>query len=430
LIQEKGFSIIAVEADWPDAYRVNRYVRTNISSSDQNSDQALSGFKSRFPVWMWRNTVVKDFVDWMKEYNTKVNNSANEIGFYGLDVYSMNASRDAVIEYLETVDPELAAKAKKSYGCFDRFSRDTDTYSYKVGMGLASDCEDSVIKVLNQMLQHQAELMESDDTIEDDRYFYAKQNAKVVKNAENYYRNMIGGDNTWNIRDGHMLETLVDLLKYYSDKTGKQRKAIVWAHNSHIGAANQTQVSDEGEVNIGQLCREEFGLNKTFNVGFTTYTGTVTASSKWNGDPEFKKVNEGLAGSFEKLFHESLSQMNNTDRFMLLFRSAVQNAKLATSTLINQLSRDRLERAIGVIYAPRTERYSHYFNCKISKQFDAIIHIDKTSALHPLELHPKWNAEMKKHAPLAFPGLKDPSKIAEQRGQSTQDFVNLKNVIQ
>jgi erythromycin esterase-like protein len=401
LITEYGFSIVAVEADWPDAYRVNRYVRTNFSTKDKTPAKALGNFQ-RFPTWLWRNTVMTEFISWLRDYNIQQHDISNECGFYGLDIYSLQNSKEEVIKYLNQVDPKLASTVRKYYGCLDRFSCDPDTYSYKVGLGLSSDCRDAVIKALNDMLKREEDIMAADNLPEEDSYFYAKTNARVVANAENYYRNMINGDNTWNIRDKAMFETLVDLITYMSEKSGRKKKVVVWAHNTHVGDASQTESKNMGEINIAQLVREHFGLKKVFNIGFTTFKGTVTATSKWQGNPEFRVLKEGLPGSYERLFHDSLAYMEHirNDRFMLVFRSnnpSVPKGILASTDVIQELGRNRIERAIGIVYSADTERESHYFHCKISKQFDAVIHIDTTMALTPLEQSREWAFERNKH---------------------------------
>lgn len=401
LISEYGFSIVAVEADWPDAYRVNRYVRTNFTTRDKAPAKALGNFQ-RFPTWLWRNTVMTEFISWLRDYNIQQHDISNECGFYGLDIYSLENSKEEVIKYLNQVDPKLAATVRRYYGCLDRFSCDPDTYSYKVGLGLSTGCRDAVIKALNGMLKKEADIMAADNLPEEDSYFYAKTNARVVANSENYYRNMLNGENTWNIRDRAMFETLIDLITYMSEKSGQKKKVVLWAHNTHVGDASQTESKDMGEINIAQLVREHFGLKKVFNIGFTTFKGTVTATSKWQGDPEFRILREGLAGCYERLFHDSLTYMDHikNDKFMLVFKTNnlnVPKGNLASTDVIQELSRNRIERAIGIVYSVNTERESHYFHCKISKQFDAVIHIDTTMALTPLEQHREWVLERNKH---------------------------------
>jgi len=411
LIQDKGYTIVAVEADWPDAYRVNQYVRSHIETGDKNAERSLQNFQ-RFPRWMWRNEVLVPFIEWLREHNAKINSPADEAGFYGLDLYSLNSSREEVLKYLNTVDPQLADQARKHYACFNRFSNDNGVYGLKTGLGFSTSCEKQVLQVLKDMLQKHALLMAHHNTTsegkpglwEQDQYFYAKHNAILVADAEVYYRNMyVQGANTWNIRDKHMCNTLMGLIEDLSDQSRvskTQRKAVVWAHNSHIGDSFYTEVSDRGEYNIGQLARENFGLDRTFNIGFITHHGSVTAAHNWDEDPHHMKVRKGLDGSYEQLFHEALEvmRMENKDpkmnKFLLNFRSnnKSENTKdhVASQEVIDALERRRLQRMIGVLYKPETERSSHYMHCSIPKQFDSVIHIDRTHALEPLEVHPQW----------------------------------------
>lgn len=377
---------------------------------DKNAGQALGNFQ-RFPRWMWRNIDVLHFVEWLKRYNEEQLAdvpSCDKVGIYGLDLYSLQSSMNEVVDYLERMDPRLAEIAKQEYACFDNM--DSKAYGRRAGLGLTKTCELEVIGVLQRMLENQASLMSKQDKSDPDTYFYTLQNARVVKGAESYYRNAYSGRvNTWNIRDRHMLSTLVELLNHLSQISGQHKKAVVWAHNSHLGDASQTENKKRGKINLGQLVREYYGIKNTFNIGFTTYTGSVTAADNWGEDPQFKIVNEGMENSHEKLFHEvcASSGMNLGDAaFCMLFRSNASNNTLASNDCIKYLSNPiRLERAIGVVYRPKTERQSHYFHCCIPKQFDAVIHIDTTEALHPLEYHPQWVKSRMDYAPATYPGL-------------------------
>ena len=366
LIEEKGFTAVAVEADWPDAYRVNRYVRG--TTDDAGSEEALSGFK-RFPTWMWRNADVLDFVGWLREHNDAAG-AAAKVGFYGLDLYSLHASIEAVLAYLRKVDPEAARRALYRYSCFDHFGEDTQAYGYAASFGLAESCEDEVLGQLIELRQRAAAYTKRDGRVGDDEFFFAEQNARLVKNAEQYYRSMFRGRvESWNRRDTHMAETL-DALAAHLGSRGPKAKIVVWEHNSHLGDARATEIGDAGEFNVGQLVRERYGRESVL-VGFTTHHGTVTAASNWDGPAERKRVRPGLPGSYEALFHEV-----DIPRFMLDLRG---NA-------IAELLRDpRLERAIGVIYLPETERASHYFHARLADQFDAVLHFDETRAVEPLE---------------------------------------------
>lgn len=372
LISEKGFSAVAVEADWPDAYRVNRYVQGH--GEDADAVEALSSFK-RFPTWMWRNTDVVDFVAWLREYNDSIPKTKQKCGFYGLDLYSLHASAHAVIEFLEKVDPQAAKRARYRYSCFEDFGENSQAYGYAASFGLSKSCEEDVVSQLVEMQRRAADLATRDGHVEPDAFFVAEQNARLVKNAERYYRAMFGSRvSSWNLRDQHMFETLEALADYL----GPSAKAAVWAHNSHLGDARATEMGRRGELNIGQLVRQRYGKSGAL-LGFTTYTGTVTAASDWDAPAERKRVRPGLRGSYESLFHDT--GINN---FLLSLRGADE--------LSDALNQELLERAIGVIYRPETERLSHYFLAHLADQFDAVIHLDETRAVVPLERTSQWEA--------------------------------------
>ncbi len=373
LITEKGFVAVAVEADWPDAYRVNRYVRG--LNDDPTARDALAGFK-RFPIWMWRNTDVLDFIEWLRAYNTGLPPDARKTGFYGLDLYSLHASIEAVISYLEKVDPEAAKRARYRYSCFEHFGEDTQAYGYAAGFNLSKSCEDEVVAQLIELQQHTADYAKRDGRVAEDEFFHAEQNARLAKDAEEYYRTMFSGRvSSWNLRDRHMTETLEALVAHL-DREGGGTKVVVWAHNSHVGDARATSMGSEGELNIGQLVREHYGREAVL-VGFSTYTGTVTAASDWGAPLERKRVRPALSGSYEALSHQ-------TGLSNFLFPS--QNDSKAA----NALRDPRLERAIGVIYLPRTERTSHYFHARLPEQFDAVLHFDETRAVEPLDRTTQW----------------------------------------
>ncbi len=374
LIIEKGFTVIAIEADWPDANRVHRYVRG--ASNDSNADEALLGFR-RFPTWMWRNTVVIEFVEWLSQFNKDVDPKKAPAGFYGLDLYSLHASIDAVLSYLQKVDPEAARRARRRYSCFEHFSQEPQEYGYAATAGIIESCEDEVVDQLVEIQRKATEFLSRDAQRATDELFFAEQNARLVKNAEQYYRSMFRGRaSSWNLRDRHMVETIEALVAHLNGS--RQPKAIVWAHNSHLGDARATEMSERGELNVGQLIRERFG-NEAVLVGFTTHHGTVTAASDWGEIAERKRVRPALPGSYEELFHEV-----GVPGFLIDLREGGRK--------IDILREARLERAIGVIYRPETERLSHYFHARLPEQFDAIIHIDETRALEPLERTSVWDA--------------------------------------
>jgi erythromycin esterase-like protein len=380
LIETKGFSAVAVEADWPDAYLVNDFVRAR--GGARNPDDALAGFK-RFPTWMWRNRDVVEFVEWLRTHNLQVAGRAR-VGFYGLDLYSLFTSIDAVVGYLDRVDPEAARRARARYACLDHYAEDTQAYGFATSAGLVESCEDEVVAQLEELRQRAAEYAGRDGDIAEDEYFFAEQNARLATNAEQYYRAMFRGRATsWNLRDTHMAETLAE-LKRFLDAPGRPAKVVVWAHNSHLGDARATEMSGRGEINLGQLVREHYGTD-AFSIGFTTYQGSVTAATDWDGAAERKRVRPGLSGSVEEVLHRT-----GIPRFLLFFDRP-------------ELSGFRdplLERAIGVIYLPESERRSHYFHAQVADQFDALIHIDRTTALQPLERSALWTTA---EAPETFP---------------------------
>ena len=369
LILEKGFTAVAVEADWPDAYRVNRYVQGR--SRDGTAREALSDFQ-RFPLWMWRNREVLAFIEWLREANDRQNSGRAKVGFYGLDLYSLHASIGAILGYLDKVDPDAARRARSRYGCFDHFGEDTQSYGYAAGLGLTKTCEDAVVSELRDLQRRAEDYLRRDGFVAEDEFFFAEQNARLVKNAEQYYRSMFQGRiSSWNLRDRHMGETLDDLLAHLARHQADPR-IVVWEHNSHLGDARATQMGERGELNVGQLVREHYGREARL-IGFTTYRGTVTAASHWDGPAERKVVRPALPDSYEALFHET-----GVPRFLL---------NLSDSKAAEVLTEQRLERAIGVIYLPQSERVSHYFYARLPEQFDAVLHFDETEAVEPLD-HP------------------------------------------
>jgi erythromycin esterase-like protein len=369
LIIEKGFTAVAVEADWPDAYRVNRYVRGE--GDDRDANAALSGFE-RFPTWMWRNTVVLDFVEWLREENAS-RTANNKTGFFGLDLYSLFNSMRTVVEYLERVDPDAARRARYRYSCFEHFGEDSQAYGYVASFDISRSCEDEAV---NQLVEMELRAMEYLSRTGGDDFFDAEQNARLVKNAEEYYRSMFRGrQSSWNLRDTHMVET-VDALVSHFQRRGRPRKIAIWAHNSHLGDARATEMGKRGEVNVGQLIRQKYG-NQAVLVGFTTYTGTVTAARDWDDPGERKSVRPALPNSYELGFHET-----GVPCFYLDLGEGAATTRL--------MSAPRLERAIGVVYRPETERVSHYFLADMRRQFDAVFHFDETRAVEPLEKPERW----------------------------------------
>ena len=373
LIEERGFAAVAVEGDWPDADRVSRYVQG--AGEDRDAEEALRGFR-RFPTWMWRNAEVLDFVGWLRAHNERLATPRREVGFYGLDLYSLGASMEAVVAYLEDVDPAGASRARRRYECLHPFSQDSAGYGQAVLLGVSEPCRRRVLEQLVELRRHAGDYLREDGLIAEDRYFLAEQNATVVANAEEYYRTMFDGPApSWNLRDRHMADTL-DQLQVHLARHGEEGKIVVWEHNSHIGDARSTEMAQRGELNLGQLMRERHAHDAVL-VGFTTYTGTVTAASEWGGEAERKRVRPALPDSYEALLHAT-----GIPAFLL--------CPLATSDSGRVLREPRLERAIGVIYRPESERSSHWFAACASQQFDALVHIDTTRAVEPLERTGTW----------------------------------------
>ena len=360
LIEKKGFTIIAAEADWPDATHINHYIH------GRKSDALLQNEPfSRFPTWMWANQSMLEFTHWLHAYNDKTEFSAQKVGFYGLDLYSLYSSIDVVLNYLQQVDPKTAEVARLRYGCLMPWAEDPALYSRAIINQQHKGCETEVLKNLQDLLKKRLEY----SVASREQFFDAEQNAKLIVNAECYYRTLYYDENnSWNQRDQHMFEALQAVL----DFRGSKSKAVVWAHNSHIGDARATQMSARGELNIGQLARQEYG-DKAYNIGFGTDHGTVAAASRWGEAMEIKQVQPSHIDSYERIFHEV-----STDNFLLPLRYPLNE------DLRKELLPERLERAIGVIYRPKTERQSHYFYASLPSQFDEYIWFDKTRAVEAL----------------------------------------------
>lgn len=362
LIERHGFEAVAAEADWPDAWSVDRWVRGQ--SADQSAEESLSGFE-RFPTWMWRNTAVVEFAGWLRDWNEHHPDQA--AGFCGLDLYALQRGIAVVLEHLDRVDPKAAARARARYACFDVFDRDPQHYGYVVEAGLAETCEDEVVA---QLVELEGRAGRSDDE------FHARQSARLVQGAERYYRAMFRGPATsWNLRDQHMQSTLEALVDHLQERGGKGR-VVVWAHNSHLGDARATDMRLRGEVNLGELARRRWGQQVCI-IGQTTHHGTVTAARDWGAPAQRKFVRRGLAGSHEELFHKV-----GLPRFWLDLR-----ADDATTRLLEE---KRLQRFIGVIYRPETERLSHYSHASLTAQYDMLLHSDETRAVEPLERTARW----------------------------------------
>jgi len=359
LIMRHGFNFVAVEADWPDVARINQYVRH--APVQQEQWKAFA----RFPTWMWRNHEVLDLVEWIRAWNVEVSEPERRACFYGLDLYSLFTSINAVITYLSSVDPEMAAVARRRYACLSPWEQDPAVYGRALLSGRYRDCEAAVVAMLRDMLNRRIEYSQRDG----DRFFDAAQNARLVAAAERYYRVMYyGAVESWNLRDQHMFDTLERLLEFH----GPGSKGIVWAHNSHVGDAAATEMGARGEHNVGQLSRARFA-ESAFLVGFGTDHGTVAAASDWDGPMEVKLVRPSHEASYERLCHDS-----GLKAFMLHLRDPARQA------VRDELEAARLERAIGVIYRPESELQSHYFQACLPRQFDEYIWFDETGAVSPL----------------------------------------------
>ena len=373
LIDEFGFSVVAIEGDWPDAYRVNRYVMG--MSPDEDADAALQGFR-RFPTWMWRNRDVLGFVQWLRARNDAQTNPVAKARFYGLDLYSLRTSIEAVIGYLDEVDPAEARMARRRYSCFDHMGTEGQAYGHAVVYQGAAPCENEVVAQLLELRRRGELYLRRDGWVAEDEQFYAEQNARLVRDAEEYYHQMYRAEvSSWNLRDQHMAGTLDALIEHLDRQSGNT-KVVVWEHNSHVGDARATAMGLRGELNVGQLARQRYGGDAAL-IGFTTFDGRVTAASDWGAPAQRKRVRPALPGSHEALLHAT----------------GLPQFWVSTSDLPvhDVLSQPRLERAIGVIYRPETERQSHYFEAQLAQQFDAVVHMDRTRALEPLERTALWD---------------------------------------
>jgi erythromycin esterase-like protein len=369
LIRQRRFTAVAVEADWPDAYRACRWVRHE--GTDRTAEEALADF-TRFPRWMWRNQEVVRFLRWLRAENAE-REPDDRVGFYGLDLYSLHRSMTQVVAYLEKVDPDAARRARRNYGCFDVFGEDVQSYGYAAALGLERSCENEAVAELVALQRRAAEYAARDGRVAADEYFAAEQNARVVADAEAYYRAMFrGGAESWNLRDRHMMATLESLIARAA-RQGRPARVVVWAHNSHLGDARATSMSALGELNLGQLVRERYPT-ACCAIGMTTHEGEVTAAHEWDEPAALRRVRPSLAGSYERLFHDT-----GPGLFVL---------PLGSPEVRRALEGPRLERAIGVLYRPETERGSHYFTARLPQQFDTVVHVDRTRALEPLE---KWS---------------------------------------
>jgi protein-L-isoaspartate(D-aspartate) O-methyltransferase len=359
LVTKKGFNFVGIEGDWPDAARIDHYVR-----HFEYPPSEWTAF-ARFPTWMWRNNEVRQFIDWLREWNSG-RDLQQRVAFHGLDLYSLYNSIRSILKYLDEIDPDTARVARQRYGCLGPWQSDPAAYGQAALNDTYLSCEEDVTRMLKELLTKETSFAQHDG----ERFMDAVQNARLVANAEQYYRIMYYGSRaSWNLRDSHMFETLMTQLEFY----GENSKAIVWAHNSHVGNAAATEMSARGETNIGELCRKEFG-DRVYSIGFGTHTGTVAATSNWDAPMEIKSIVPSMPDSYERLFHQTARP-----RFLLGLR------QLKESELGLALTEPRLQRAIGVIYRPESERASHYFHSILPQQFDEYIWFDETHAVAPFD---------------------------------------------
>lgn len=379
LIEEKGFRGVAVEADWPDAYRAGCWAHG--AGEDPDANTALGDF-ARFPRWMWRNHEVARFLRWLRQHNATAA-ARDAVGFYGLDLYSLHASIDKVVGYLDQVDPAASARARARYGCFDHYGQDTEQYGRAAAFGAGPTCETEVVDQLVELQRRRAAQQPPDSGSgrpAADALFFAEQNARLVRDAERYHRAMFRvGPESWNLRDTHMAETL-DALRTHLAAGGRPGKVVVWAHNSHVGDGRATEQAELGQITLGQLARQAYGARDAVLVGLGTFTGTVTAASEWGGPATVQHVRSARDDAVEALLH----QTGLTSLLVIMGQDERATAALAAA---------RLQRAIGVVYRRETERFSHYVFADVTRQFDALIHLDATTALEPLDPDPGWQHE-------------------------------------
>lgn len=368
LITEHGFEAVAVEGDWPDTYRLNRFA----AIGGTTLEEAFGDFQ-RFPTWMWRNQDVLQFIEWLRAHNHPLP-QRSRVGFFGMDLYSLYRSADAVVGYLQKVDPEQAETARRLYAGLDHV-RDPNQYGAEAASGLRPSCRDAAAALLIDLARNAPSYQAEDGQAALDEQFCAERNAYVVLNAEHYYRAMFGGRSlTWNLRDAHMVNTLLALRRHLR-RSGRQGRVVVWAHNSHLGDARATEMGRRGEWNVGQLMREQMGAAQVLSIGFTTYTGRVTAARDWDRPAERLWIRPAHKDSYEYRLYST-----RLDRFFLSLQGQARQS----------LTEPLLERAIGVVYKPGSELESHYFNASIAAQFDAIFHLDETTAVEPFDITEHW----------------------------------------
>lgn len=365
LIREKGFSFVAVEGDWPDCYRVNRYVK-GAPDAGTSAHRVLHAF-DRWPTWMWANREVVTFTEWLRAHNDGLPAECRA-GFYGLDVYSLWGSLAAILRYLEQVDPAAVRAAWRAFRCFEPFGQELQEYGWHT-MLVPQSCEPEVVELLAQLRRKAAEYQAAPLPDAREAYFNAEQNALVARGAERYYRTMVrGGPTSWNVRDHHMTDTLDRLVRHH----GRGAKAIVWEHNTHVGDARATDMATARMTNVGQLARERHGVDDVVLVGFGSYEGSVIAGRSWGAPMERLPVPPAVVGSCEAAFHG----VDAGDRLLILSEAAG----------IRALEEPLGHRAIGVVYNPESERFGNYVPTVLSRRYDAFLYVDRSHAVHPLHM--------------------------------------------
>jgi erythromycin esterase-like protein len=361
LIRERGFNAVAIEGDWSPTYRVNLYVRG--LGKDRSAAEALRGY-TNFPQWMWPNSEFRDFVEQLRTFNLTL--PANQrVGVYGADVYDLFEAADAVVGHVAQMDPEAARRIRVSYRCFEGQGRDLHRYG-QAAQTRAASCQSQAAAVLAEVRK----LPKAATAEGEEARFAAFRSAASVAAAEEYFRTLYSGGNSWNARDRRMADNVEAIAAQAASLTGREGRVVMWAHNSHVGDARATSAAERGELNIGQLMRQQHG-DRALLVGFFTHSGTVRAASAWGEQHRVFTLNPALPQSHSDLFHRT-----GVPRFLLMLRN--------NATLQAQLSTPMLQRAVGVIYVPRAEMQSHYFPASLSRQFDAAVYVDKTEAVKAL----------------------------------------------
>ena len=385
LIEKKGFNVICIEGCWPESFRVNRYIRN--WGDDREAIESLRDFK-QFPSWMWANADILDFVGWLRDYNDSGSSNFSQVGFYGLDLYSLHKSAHEVLSYLKDIHSDFLERSKELYKCIDQMGHDTQSYAFSATLGLVRPFENDVKAQYREFLQHTENYLESiSDPHRREEYFSAVQNSRIVCSAEHYYRTLLRSDvSSWNIRDRHMADTVEQVAQFYRDQE-LVPKILIWAHNSHIGQARGCDMGQRGEINVGEILKDRHG-KQVVSIGFTTHSGTVTAASNWAEHSQKHTVIPALSGSCEDLFHKV-----GIGDFFLNFRNS--------SSVSEVLKDELLQRAIGVVYRPDSERISHYYFESLSVQYDGLVHIDHTRAVEPLENKSLWEHGLE--APETYP---------------------------